>query len=366
MNKAYSGGGQPTNEFLGPGAIYFNYGLPNELLVGVTKGGNEFNDNAEFREREADADIAPVKGARDLVSLRPQLTVRSLKINAQNLTRYYAGMKASAPLSGKMSLRRTVDLSSSYIENVAWVGQNRLGNNMAVLVKNALGDNALNISANKAEEIVSEIVFTAHVDPATFDPEDASTYPYEIIMEAGTLTFTVEDKGGSFVDGALVELDDGQSGVTDNNGIVTFDCTYGLISYTVSDGSLTYSGVVTVDSEMSGEHVELGGIAPVIQTVSVTVDTGASGAGTLVVTVTAEDMSNSPVAVNVALAGSEDAAAVAAKIRAAFVLESDVYDFFEVGGLDDVVELKTRTAAQSDPTMDIDLTDADGTGVTFA
>ena len=48
-NKAFQGGGQPDNEFLGPGAVYFNYGETNEILIGVTKGGNEFTDGAEFR-----------------------------------------------------------------------------------------------------------------------------------------------------------------------------------------------------------------------------------------------------------------------------------------------------------------------------
>jgi hypothetical protein len=252
-NKAWSGAGHPDNEMLGAGAIYFNYGLANEFLLGVTKGGNEFNDNAEFRDREGDSDFAPVKGARDLSVLRPQLTVRSLRIDVQNFLRYYAGLKADSggAVAGVLSLYRTVDLSASYITNVAWVGQDRAGNNMAIIVKNALGDCPLNIVANKAEEVVPEIIFTGHIDPLTFDPSDESTYPYEIQFEVAALTITVMDNAGTPapVVGATVKLDDGQVGTTNETGVAMFDVTFGKIGYTITKtGFITGTGVITVDS----------------------------------------------------------------------------------------------------------------------
>ena len=261
MNKAWPGSGKPDNEFLGPGAVYFNYDEPDEFMVGLTKGGNEFNDNVEFRERESDADIAPVKGARDMVMMRPQLTVRSLKINVQNFLKYYAGMKAGAVVDGIQSVYRTIDLSGSYIKNVAWVGQDRLGNNMAVVVKNALGDNPFTLSMAKGEEIVPEVIFTGHVDPATFDPEDETTYPYRIDFEAATVTFTIKDAATptpAAVAGATIKLDDGQSKITDVEGVATFVCTYGKVGYSVSkSGYTTVSGTITVDAETEAVAVTM-------------------------------------------------------------------------------------------------------------
>ncbi len=251
MNKAWPGSGQPDNEFLGPGAVYFNYREPDEFLVGLTKGGNEFNDNVEFREREADSDIAPVKGARDMVMMRPQLTVRSLKINVQNFLKYYAGMMAGAVTAGIQSVYRTINLSQSYIKNVAWVGQDRSGNCMAVIVKNALGDNPFTLSMAKGEEIVPEVIFTGHIDPETFDPEDEETYPYVIEFEAATVTFTITDDAETpaAIAGAAVVLDDGQTGITNESGVVVFACTFGKVGYTATKtGYAAVSGTATIDA----------------------------------------------------------------------------------------------------------------------
>ncbi|GAH66384.1 unnamed protein product, partial [marine sediment metagenome] len=38
-------GSTPENIFIDAGAVYFNYGLSDERLLGATRGGNEFNTN---------------------------------------------------------------------------------------------------------------------------------------------------------------------------------------------------------------------------------------------------------------------------------------------------------------------------------
>ncbi len=127
------------------------------------------------------------------------------------------------------------------------------------------------------------------------------------------------------------------------------------------DGPLV-SGSWTVQTKT---FVPEGTVVDALQTVSATVATGASSSGTLTVTVTAAGLTASPKEVSVALAGTESASEVAAKIRAAFVLDSDVYGFFSVNGSGATIELTTRIIASLDNTMAIALTDADGTGVTF-
>ena len=249
-NTGYAKQGQPANEFIGAGAIYVNYGLSGEDCLGATKGGNSFNDNAEYREREADADYAPVMGARDLVKLMPQLTVPALNINVQQALKYFAGMQADTKTSGSQKLYRTWDLADSYFTNIAWVGRDRAGNNTALVLANPIGDGVIDLASAKDEEVVLSVQFTAHIDPATFDPDTITTYPYHWEFEVSALTITVNDDAVAAIVGATVTLDDGQTGTTDASGEVAFEVTFGKVAATVVKATyVTQTSVITVDSD---------------------------------------------------------------------------------------------------------------------
>jgi len=181
--KANAPMGDPSTEYLGPGAIYFNYGEAGEVVVGVTKGGSEFKDGAEFRHRESDGDYGPVKGAIDLIKMTPVLKIRTLKIDKTNLQKYYAGMSLDDADGTYSKLTRMVDLSSSYIDNVAFVGQNRTGEDIIIILYDAIGLSALAMAFTKDVEIIPEIELTATFDPATFVKTDASTYPYQVWLQ---------------------------------------------------------------------------------------------------------------------------------------------------------------------------------------
>ena len=86
--------------------------------------------------------------------------------------------------------------------------------------------------------------------------------------------------------------------------------------------------------------------------------------GTLVVTVTAAGMNDSPKAVNVEVTDPLSEADTAAAIGAALEADPDVGGFFYVDVTTDEIELTAKEPAANDGTMDIALTDADGTGVT--
>jgi hypothetical protein len=104
-----------------------------------------------------------------------------------------------------------------------------------------------------------------------------------------------------------------------------------------------------------------------IQTVEATVATGATLGGTLVVDVTARDMNaDEPVSLSVPVEAEDTDEEVAAKIRAAAVLDATVYSFFDIGGTGALLSFSTLVAALVDDTMAIELTDADSTGVTFS
>lgn len=211
-NNARAPLGNPSTEYLGPGAIYFDYGEPTEVVIGATKGGGEFSDNAEFRHREGDGDIGPVKGAIDLIKMTPVLKVKALKIDKTNLQKYYAGINLNDTNATYSKLTRMLDLSNSYITNVAFVGQNRTGQDIVIILYDAIGLSALVTAFTKDEEIVPELEFTGTFNSETFDSTDDSTYPCQIWLQKISDATVPTVSGVSPIDGA--------TGVSVNSNIV--------------------------------------------------------------------------------------------------------------------------------------------------
>lgn len=108
------------------------------------------------------------------------------------------------------------------------------------------------------------------------------------------------------------------------------------------------------------------GVLGVAQQETIAVTAGSGGAGTLIFTVTATAMGTaSPAAVNVAVTGDDDTTAeVATKIRAALTADADVGAAFTIGGADANIIITAKSKVANDVTMEMALTDADGTGVT--
>lgn len=131
------------------------------------------------------------------------------------------------------------------------------------------------------------------------------------------------------------------------------------------EGTLSQVGGIDVGTwDVASKSFTSGTTA--IQTITKTVATGASLSGDLVLTFTARDLTGSPLALTVAVTSADTASQVAAKIRAAAVLNTALYGFFDIGGTSALLSLSTLVAALNDTTMALDLTDADGTGVTLS
>lgn len=179
--------GQPTKELLGEGAIYIggdletaNGGDFTGVLLGATKGGSSFTDNATFRMREADGDVFPVKGAIDLVSMNPQLTINSLSISAEDLEQAFAGMDTTTGTKYD-SVTRTFTMT--YTDRLYWIGHTRAGDDIAIELDNVIPNAPLSFTFAKDTEVIINTVFTATADPDTFDVTDMTTYPFHILVE---------------------------------------------------------------------------------------------------------------------------------------------------------------------------------------
>ncbi len=137
-------------------------------------------------------------------------------------------------------------------------------------------------------------------------------------------------------------------------------------------GSITTSGnaevVVTADG-MTGSPKAIN-VAVVgdkqVETATVVGTIEAAGAGDVEVIVTAAGMDNSPKTVTVAVANDDTASEVAGKIRAALALDADVDGFFTITGSDAEVILTAKAAAANDATMNISIDNGTSDGLTAA
>jgi len=85
----------PGRIFVDAGAVYLNYGLRNERLLGATRGGNEFNLNREIRDIEVDGVRGSVKGLRRRTVCRPQITCNLIELSLDNLLKAIAGANSA-------------------------------------------------------------------------------------------------------------------------------------------------------------------------------------------------------------------------------------------------------------------------------
>lgn len=89
-----------------------------------------------------------------------------------------------------------------------------------------------------------------------------------------------------------------------------------------------------------------------------------SGAGNVLVTVTAADMPSSPKAINVAVANNDSASTVAGKIRAALAADADVTAYWDVSGTGADVVLTTRIPLPTDATQNFAIAEGTSDGLT--
>ncbi len=84
-------GSTPDRIIIDAGAVYLNYGLAGERLLGATRGGNEFNLNRATKNIEADGLKGAVKGMKRVTEVNPQITANLLELSVENLVAAIAG-----------------------------------------------------------------------------------------------------------------------------------------------------------------------------------------------------------------------------------------------------------------------------------
>lgn len=110
----------------------------------------------------------------------------------------------------------------------------------------------------------------------------------------------------------------------------------------------------------------LSSVLCVQQVETATVAGTVTGNGNATVVITAPNMPNSPKTISVAVVNADTASQVATKIRTALNADTDVKNFFTIGGSGADITLTTKTARANDSTMNMSVDNGTCTGLTAA
>lgn len=271
-----------TERFLtDAGAVYYfdkeDYFKPeNWKQLGATRDGNEFTLEQELREIELDGLRGGVMGTKRVVNTFVSLSANLVEVSAENFKLAIPGAELEdwppeeerenpddLPTHSKLTRSRNICLSD-YVDYVALVGDlsqdtcdGPAGEPVIFIIKNALAEEALNISTADEDEAVIELTLTGH-----YSFEDPDTEPWEIVYpkEKFDVNFKVIDSSDDEpLEGAEIEIT--ETGNTEETNVYG-KATHKLISheynYTVTlDGYSEETGEITIDGESKDITVEM-------------------------------------------------------------------------------------------------------------
>lgn len=248
----------------GPGAVFVNYRLPDQQLLGFTDGGSEFNPGITYRDVTGDLRFGMVRGGRILDDVQPTLTVNLKEWDVNNMLKTFPGMAATerygvtlvedeAVGTGDDSqvlfplANETVEFSSLRL----YADGELIRDNLYFLYN--VGD-AGNTSGTAAEIVFGAPVPTGTVITATYLAENAAGGA----VEYSELSIGNVDQNSYFDNVAVIATISGSQnpfvGIL-RNAIVSEPPTFSLSNKDETTSSVTFSGMMS-PSDM--EDVALG------------------------------------------------------------------------------------------------------------
>lgn len=166
----------PGRILLDAGAIYRDYGLPGQLLLGATRGGATFTVDKEERTIELDGMLGGVKGLRRVIRHVARLEVTFVELSqALFVELMRATVTSTTP-------HRTYTPSNAIVaadyKNVALVAD-MSGTATPVIIKllQALATGEWAITTEDQDEGTITVRWEAHYDPATMNVP-----PYQVLL----------------------------------------------------------------------------------------------------------------------------------------------------------------------------------------
>ncbi len=98
---------------VGPGAVYLNYGLDGERLLGATRGGNTFEPGVTIRDVEVDGVKGKIRGGRIIDRVEPVLVCNMLEFSVSNLLAAIPGLVGEAVTGTAQGEQWSLDVGSA-------------------------------------------------------------------------------------------------------------------------------------------------------------------------------------------------------------------------------------------------------------
>ncbi len=166
----------PGRMLFDAGALYRDYGLGGQELIGATRGGASFTVDRDDREIEVDGVHGPVKGLRRTIRLTAKLEVTFVEMSLQTFTDLTRGTITSDGIHKTITPDIQI-VAGDYYANIALVAEVGTETAPAILrLKNAMAMGEWDITTNDNDEGELTVTFEAHFDPAALD-----TIPYDIL-----------------------------------------------------------------------------------------------------------------------------------------------------------------------------------------
>ena len=163
---------------LNAGALYKNFGLPDQSIIGATSGGNEFDAKAKIRQIKVDGvKAANAKGLEVIDDITTTLKCKFLEVTEEILkSALIADVDTASDTNYDVITGKTIISDSDYVKNIAWVGTiSGSGKPIIILIQNALCLDGLQLKAEDSKDNTLDVTFTAHADPTT-----PQALPYKI------------------------------------------------------------------------------------------------------------------------------------------------------------------------------------------
>jgi hypothetical protein len=192
---------------LDAGALYKNFGLPDQAVIGATSGGNEFDAKAKIRQIKVDGvKAANAKGLEVIDDITTTLKCKFLEITEEILkATLIANIDTASDTNYDIVTGKTIIEDSDYIKNIAWVGTISGSNKpVIILIENALCLDGLQLKAEDSKDNTLDVTFTAHADPTTptalpykiYYPKLADMVAFNLVsaaVSAGKVVLTMSD-----------------------------------------------------------------------------------------------------------------------------------------------------------------------------
>ena len=158
------------------GLVYKNWGENNEAMIGVTRGGNSFQVEPEYKDIERDGARGKEKHMKRLINLDANLVVNLMTLTIDNLKDALGvGELVTSGEPETTVLKSSLDIDETdYIDNITLIGEKLGGGYIRITIFNAFSDQGIEIAMEDREETVVEVTFAAHFDPEASESTDYS------------------------------------------------------------------------------------------------------------------------------------------------------------------------------------------------